>query len=293
MHVESKPRGQFSFFFDNDLVRDRRPRNFISAGNLNRWNNQLALGAHYRPGRGALDFSLRYENMIDRFDGANSPQTAQLANRMNHLLRAKAEWQFLPITRFFFDGSFGFFGPLGANSEKVSSTPLRLQVGVASLITETTSVRAHVGFGKGFYSAGQDFTMALYGAEFGWRYSPVGRFTAAFEYDFRDSINSNFYRDYALVTKVDHQIERFLIDVGAQLRLRGFRGVFASINPANPSRDDIIIATHAKVQYLVRDWLAFTGLFDLVVDKTGFLDVNNDDPSYTRVEFVVGAVAAF
>ena len=290
-HVESNPEGQVSFFVDNNLVRDNRPRNFVSTGQLSRWNNQFQGGARYRPGNGALDFSLRYENMLDRFDGKNVMPNAQLANRLNHLLRAKAEWQFLPITRFFFDGSFGLFGPLGAASQKASSLPLRLRLGIATLITEATSLRAHVGFGKGFYSAGQDFTMALYGGEFGWRYSPVGRFTIAFEYDFRDSINANFYRDYALVAKVDHQIEQVLLDFGVQGRLRGYRGVFASIGP--PSRDDLILGVRAKAHYLTRDWLAFNAEFDAVVDTTGYRDANGDDPSYTRIEFTLGAVAAY
>lgn len=292
VHVQSNPEGQLSFFVDNNLVRDNRPRNFVSTGLLGRWNNDFQIGAKYSPFGGALNFALRYENLIDRFDSRVVVPNAQIANRINHLLRATAAWQFLPITRFFFDGSYGFFGPLGANfQEKVSSTPLRLQVGIATLITETTSVRAHAGFGKGFYSAGPDFTMALFGGEFGWRYSPVGRLTIAYEYDFRDSINANFYRDHALVAKVDHQIQRILIDFGAQLRLRGYRGVFASVGP--PNRDDLIIGARAKAHYLTRDWLSFNAMLDIAVDSTGYRDFTGDDPSFTRVEFILGANAAY
>lgn len=291
-HVESNPEGQLSFILNNNLVRDNRPRNFVSSGLLSRWNNQLQAGVRYRPGSGALEFQARYENLIDRFDAKNIVPNAQLANRINHLARVKAEWQFLPITRFFFDGSFGFFGPLGsAFQEKVASFPLRLQLGVASLITQNTSVRAHAGFGKGFYTAGPDFTMALFGGEFGWRYSPVGRITFAYEYDFRDSINANFYRDHALVAKVDHQIDRFLIDLGVQARLRGYRGVFASVGP--PDRDDLILSARAKGHYLTRDWLAFNAMLDIAVDSTGYRDFLGDDPSFTRVEFILGAVAAY
>lgn len=293
-HVIRNPKGTFSYFLDNRLVRDTRPRNFISAGNLNRWTNQLALGGHWRPGRGALDFSLRYENLLDRFDNKEEAVGAALANRLNHLLKARAEWQFLPITRFFFEGSLGLFGPLGANSEKVGSLPLRLRLGVASLVTEATSVRAHVGFGKGFYSAGQDFTMAIFGGEFGLRYSPVGRFTIAYEYDFHDSINSNFYRDHAILGKLDHQFGRFLLDASVQFRIRGYRGVFASVGL--PSRDDVIVGTQAKVHYLTRDWLAFTALANFVLDATSYRSMSGgvvDDPSYARAEFLVGADAAF
>lgn len=291
-HVQSNPHGKFSFFADNILVRDNRPRNFVSSGLLGRWNNDFHIGARYRPYGGALKFSLRYENMIDRFDRKVIVPNAQLANRINHLVRGTASWQFLPITRFYFDGSYGLFGPLGNEfQEKVRSTPLRLQLGVATLITETTSVRAHVGFGKGFYVAGPDFTMAIFGAEFGWRYSAVGRLTFAYEYDFRDSINANFYRDHALVAKVDHQIERVLLDFGAQMRLRGYRGVFASVGP--PNRDDLILGARAMAHYLTRDWLSFNAMLDVAVDSTAYRDFQGDDPSFTRVEFILGANAAY
>lgn len=293
VHVVRNPQGTLSFFVDDNLVRDTRPRNFISYGDLNRWNNHFQIGARYRPGGGALDFSLRYENELDRFDDKPDAVDATLANRMNHLLRLRAEWQFLPITRFFFDGSFGLFGPLGGQSAKVSSMPLRLQLGVASLITERTTARAHVGFAKGFYSAGPEFMMAVFGGELGLRYSPVGRFTIAYEYDFHDSINANFYRDHAIVGKVDHQFARFLLDVGAQLRLRGYRGVLVPMaGPAGGARDDLIIALHAKVHYLTRDWLAFTGALQFVSDNTAYVYMG-DNPSYTRAEVIFGALAAF
>jgi hypothetical protein len=281
------PQGTLSVFADETLVRDTRPRNFESLGDLNRWVNQFQFGGHFRPGNGALDFSLRYENVIDYFES----DASEFANRMNQLLRGRAEWQWLPITRFFFDASYGFFGPLSDGAVKPGSNPLRLQFGVASLITELTTVRAHIGFGKGFYAAGPDFTNAIFGGEFGYRYSPMGRFTVAYEYDFHDSVNANFYRDHAVVAKVDQQLSLFLLTAGAQVRLRGYRGVFPTLG-GDPARDDLIVRMQGRAHYLYRDWLAFTGEVDFVSDITGY-DAMGDDPSYNRFELLVGGVAAF
>jgi hypothetical protein len=286
-HAGLYPRGTLSVFVDETLVRDTRPRNFESLGNLNRWVNQFQFGGRYRPGNGALEFSLRYENLIDYFESDESA----FANRMNQLLRGRAEWQWLPITRFFFDASYGFFGPLSDGAVKPSSNPLRLRLGVASLITELTTVRAHVGFGKGFYAEGPDFTNAIFGGELGYRYSPMGRFTVAYEYDFHDSINSNFYRDHAVVAKVDQQAGLFLLTAGAQVRLRGYRGVFGMLGDA--ARDDVIVRLQGRAYYLYRDWLAFTGEADFVSDTTSYVDALGDDPSYNRFELLVGSVAAF
>lgn len=286
-HLAFLPRGTLSVFVDETLTRDTRPRNFESLGNLNRWVNQFQAGAHFRPGNGALDFSLRYENLIDYFES----QQAAFANRMNHLFRGRAEWQFLPITRFYFDASYGFFGPLSGMSEKPASTPLRLELGVSTAITELTTVRAHAGFGKGFYAAGPDFTMAIFGGEVGYRYSPMGRVTVAYEYDFHDSINANFYRDHAVVAKVDQQLGLVLLTAGTQLRLRGYRGVFATVGASD--RDDLILRLQGRAHYLYRDWLAFTGSLDFVSDTTGYIDALGDSPSYNRFELLVGGVAAF
>lgn len=287
LHLLAWPQGTVSFFVDDRTERDTRPRNFESIGNLNRWINHLQLGTRWQPGRGALDLSLRYENLVDYFESSGS----SFANRMNHLLRGRAEWQFLPITRLFLDASYGFYGPLAGMSEKPSSTPLRVQLGIASAITERTSVRSHIGFGKGFYAVGPDFTNVLFGAEVGWRYSPLGRVTAAYQYGFDDSINANFYRDHALVARVDQQLAMFLLNATAELRLRGYRGVFASIGP--PTRDDLIMRVRARAHYLYRDWLAFTGELDMVSDATNYIDALGDDPSYNRFELVIGGVAAF
>ena len=273
-----------SVLLDDSLTRDTRPRNFESAGNLNRLNNRLKGGLRYRPGQGALQISASYENLLDRFE---SDQSA-FANRMNQLLRGRAEWQFLPITRFFLDTSFGFFGPLDT-SDKPSSTPLRILLGGASAITESTTLRAHIGFGKGFYSAGQDFTMALFGAEFGLRYRVDGRFTVAYQYDFQDALSANFYRDHAVLAKVDQQIDQFLLALTGSARLRGYRSVLTSIGGGQ--RDDVILQAGAKAHYIYREWLAFTAEVDAVTDSTDYMAAG-DDPSYNRVEVMLGAQGA-
>src|SRR5690606_23205816 len=126
----------------------------------------------------------------------------------HHLARGRAEWQFLPVTRFFLDASWGYTGPLNSAAcelIKRSSRPLRIRLGAATALSELTSLRAHLGYGKGFYQAREDdcgemstpdFSNVLLGAELGYRYSPLGRMSITYEYDFQDSIEANYYRDH-------------------------------------------------------------------------------------------------
>lgn len=297
-HVMTMPQGVTSLFVDDQLLRVTGPRSYESASSLNRVINHLSAGARFRPGNGALELRGQYENTVDVFESSDS----SFANRLQHLLRVQAAWKFLPVTRFFFDGSFGYFGPLSGAAaggcasgglQKCRSMPLRLELGAASAITQVTTVRAHAGFGKGFYEAGQDFTNVLFGAELGMRYSPMGRFTVSYEYGFEDSVQANFYRDHTLAGRVDHQIDLILLEAGLDLRLRGYRGIPQVLGP--PSRDDLIVHLFGKGHYLYRDWLAFTAELDLVSDQTGYqyTYMSLDDPSYQRILFQLGAVAAF
>ncbi|MCG8420913.1 MAG: hypothetical protein MJE77_23580 [Proteobacteria bacterium] len=288
-HLVTMPDGPLSFMVDNRFTRDVRPRNYDFHGNFNRVINRLRGGLRWRPGRGALQFSARYENTLDIFES----ELPGVGNRMNQLLRGRAEWQFLPITRFYLDASYGFFGPMG-DSDKPTSTPLRILLGGASAITENTTLRVHAGFGKGFYSAGAgmagaEFTGPLLGAEFGMRYRSTGRFTVAYQYDFRDALGASFYRDHAVQAKVDQQIDQILLHILADIRLRGYRGVFTG---GEGTRDDFILRLGTRVHYVLRDWLALTGEIDVVSDTTSFTDAMGNDPSYNRLEIQFGAQGA-
>lgn len=295
LHALIFPKGTVAFSIDNNFVRDTRPTNFESSEGLDRDVNHLKLAMIYQPGGRALTGAVRYENRIDVFESDQS----SFANRLQHTIGARVDWQFLPITRFYFDASLGFFGPLGdgmleGTVYKQESMPLRLVLGANTAITERTTLATRVGFGKGFYEDGADFTGPIFGAQFGYRYSPFGRFVLQYDYDFHDSINANYFADHALTATVDHQVSQFLFRVGGGARYRAYRGIPASVGP--PERDDVIFNVLAQSRYMYRDWLAVTADYDLVVDETDYIATAGgfmDNPSYTRHQALLGVQAAF
>ena len=228
------PEGSVTLQFDDRFQRTVHPRNFESAGSLSRDVNYLDLGLRFRPGGGALGFKVGYDNLIDVFENDGS----SFANRMNHRIKGGIDWQFLPITRFSLNASYGFFGAIG-DGTKVSSNPLRIMLSGSSLLTERTSLRLEAGFAKGFYASGQDFTNAVTAGEFGFRYTDLGRITLAYEYNFRDSVNANFYRDHGFKTKLNQQIGLFLLNAELDIRLRAYRG--GLVMGAPTARDDFIV----------------------------------------------------
>ncbi|MEZ4361696.1 MAG: hypothetical protein R3B48_16025 [Kofleriaceae bacterium] len=284
------PVGTWAIAFDDQFTRETRPTNFESRSGVDRDINSLRLQLLFQPRQRTLAAGLRFENRIDVFEANDH----DFANRLQNTLGLRVNWQFLPVTRFFADASIGFFSGLG-NSRKVSSLPLRLLLGAQSAITVNTTINTHLGFGKGFYSAGPDFTNVLFGADIGYRYSPVGRVTFLYDFDFGDSINANYYRDHAFKSTIEQQFAPFVVHASAEARFRGYRGVITDVL-GPPDRDDLIFALALGGHYNFRDWFAATLSYNLVTDQTSYtymtLDGYTDDPSYTRQELLVGVRAA-
>jgi hypothetical protein len=290
-HLIAFPEGDVSFLLDDTFVRDARPKNFETFGNLNRDWNHFQAAVKYQPGGRALSFAARYENVIDRFEGDGS----SFANRLQHTIGLRSEWQWLPITKLYADASLGFFGSLGDSMGfKPSSMPLRIQIGIGTALSEVTTLRAHLGYANGFYSAGDNFNMAIGGVEFGYRYTQYGRVRLVADYDFRDSLQANFYRDLSFLAKVDHQFGLLVTGADAGLRLRAYRGISPAIGA--PSRDDLILTGAVRANYLYRDWLAMVGRLEATMDETDYTysaPPMTDSPKFTRFEAYLGVSAAF
>ncbi|MEZ4365343.1 MAG: hypothetical protein R2939_03525 [Kofleriaceae bacterium] len=281
------PRRTWSFGFEEDFVRAIRPTNFEGPGDLNRDINHVKLQLNYQPIGRTLSGFARYQNTIDVFEGDNK----DFANRMQHTIGVRSEWRPFPYTMFYADASLGFYGGLGGDSTKVSSLPLRTVIGAQSSITVDTTVSTRVGFAKGFYSAGPDYTMAIFGAQVGHRFSPQARATLLYDYDFQDSVNANFYRDHALRLRHDQQIGEVVGTADVGLIFRTYRGVLAEVMGSSPDRSDLMFTAHLGLARTLRTWLVGTIDYNFVTDQTDYMQLG-DDPSYTRHELLVGLRAA-
>ncbi|HET6612051.1 MAG TPA: hypothetical protein VFG83_08690 [Kofleriaceae bacterium] len=295
LHLVAFPQGKVSFGIDDAFVRYIQPTNFESASDLDRDINKVRAHLALMPGGGALALKLRYENTIDFFENDGS----EFANRVQHLFGLRVDWRFLPITRFYFDGSIGIFGPLGSSdlggtAFKQTSNPLRLILGADTKITAATTVNFYGGFGKGFYAVGDDFTGPLIGLKLGYRYSPFGRVQIGYDYNFQDSVAANFFTDHKFFLTLDQQVKRVVLKVGLDARLRHYGSVPMQLG-GGPERDDFIFSALAGANYLVRDWLAITFDYRFVTDQTDFRYMFGgaaDDPSYVLHQAMIGVRAA-
>jgi hypothetical protein len=291
VHLLVFPQQTWQFGVDDDYVRDNRPTNFESTGNLNRDINNLQLRLRYAPEGRALSGAVRYANTIDVFERS----TDAFANRMLHTLGVRADWQWLPITKIYADVSLGFFEPLGTSSTHTSSMPLRGLLGIETAITTNTAVTAKVGWGNGFYSSGNSPNQPIFGVQGVWKYAPTGQLAAMYSYDFYDSIQANYFRDHTFQVSLNHQIDKFTMFAFVDMRLRNFQtiaipGVMAS------ERTDTMFDLDLSPRYYIKDWFAATLDYDLLADSTDFRYMTDGitvNPSYLRHQIMAGVRAAW
>src|SRR5262249_46636050 len=151
-----------------------------------------------------------------------------------------------------------------------------------------------IGYTNGFYTSGPSYSSVVAGVDFGYRYSPFGRFTVTYMYDHQDSINANFYRDHVIRGTLDHFLVPFEILIQPELHFREYEGITIVMGP--PTRDDVIFAVNSELRYNLRDWLATVLDYSFSTIQTDYrytvMGVVTD-PSFVRHELLLGVRAAF
>ncbi|MGH9885539.1 MAG: hypothetical protein ACREBE_08430 [bacterium] len=279
------------FGFQEHFSRLIRATNFESNGDTNRDVNDLGLRLNYVPYGRSLSGYLYYSNRIDIFES----DAQQFANRFQNTLGLRIDWKWLPLTHVFGDVSVGYFTGLG-DSQKVNSFPFTVVGGIQTALTLNTTVNAHAGYSNGFYSSGPSYSTVTGGVLFGYRYSPLGRVTALYNYDHADSINANFYRDHAFQVSIEQYLVPFVVFAQSELRLRQYDGTIV-MGMTGRTRDDTIIGATVGMRYGFRDWIAATVDYQLQDVQTDFrYDAGGGlivDPSFVRHELLVGVRAAY
>ncbi len=290
LQIGLKPAGTFPITIENHFIRTNRPTNFESSSSLARDINSLKAGVAYKPEGRNISGRLHFLNTIDAFESSES----SFANRLLNEIQLGIDWQLLPITRLFVQGSYGFNSGLGSNSTKVSSNPIRGTAGIATAITESVTLKAGGGYALGGYS-GASYSDFIYHFEGGLRYSPVGRVRLIFKRDYKDSINANYFGEFMGKIVLDQQISRVLLQASAAARLRSYAGVDPTLG-GGIVRDDFILSARANATLELREWLGLSASYDLSAVETDYRTSEGgeiDNPSYLRHQAMLGATAAF
>lgn len=284
------PDRPWSFGVQDDLVREIRATNFESRSQTNRIVNDLRLNLQWAPAGRVLSGLVHYENKVDVFESDEQ----EFSNRIQHTAGVRVNWRWLPKTRVYADTSIGYWTGLG-DSAKVTSYPLTSLIGIQTAITVNTTVAARVGYTNGFYESGPSYSSVVFGAEAGWRYSPLGRATLGYNYLHNDSINANFYRDHHIRVNIEQRLVPLVLVVTPELMLRHYEGIDMALFGGPPTRDDLILQVTAGMHYNFRNWIAATLNYrfsSIVTDYRYTVDGVTDDPGFVRHDLLLGVRAA-
>lgn len=283
------PLRTWSFGFAEEVRRLIRSANFETRSDTNRIINDIKLRLFFQPQGRTLSGFLRYDNTIDFFERENQ----RLANRVQHTIGTRVMWRLFPMTRLYADASIGIYGPLGTESTKVSSYPLLAVAGIQTLLSLNTTISAQAGYTNGFYASGPNFSAPVFGVEAGYRYSPLGRVTAMYQYTHQDSVNANFFRDHILRVWLQQMYVPFAITVQPELHFRRYQGI--ALVTGAPVRDDVIFSMNAGLHYNFRNWIAATLGYSIGLVQTDYRYMTDglvDNPSYVRHELLAGVRVA-
>ena len=287
----TNPGGPWSFGFNENFTRLIRAANFETDSNTNRDINTLSLNLLYHPQGRSLAFNLYYNNTIDIFERSDQ----DFANRWIHRFGVRPMWRWLPETVVYADFSWGFTGALGTPSTmvapKVSSYPLALVAGVATLLSAKTSLNFQAGYVNGFYSAPPSYQSVTIGAQLGYRYSPLGRATLAYNLLYADSVNANFYRDHVIQLNIEQLFAPFVFVAQPEVHFRRYEGTLVMGTGGETVRDDIIFSLISGIHYNFRNSLAATLDYSFATVSTDFRYTTDgfvDDPGFARHQLLAG-----
>ncbi|XXX73712.1 hypothetical protein WMF30_39320 [Sorangium sp. So ce134] len=245
------PRRPWSAVLDASLGRTIASSDLgISNQSFRRVHADAGAELVWTPGGGLLDWRLGYRFMGTFFEVA---EYDSLTN-MQHIVRTRGRWRFLPRTALIYDASLGFVDYPNPGAQR-SSHPLRAQLGINGLVTSSFGLLAMAGWGASFYTPKNDadvvhdFDSVIGQLELKWFLTPnpstdpaaatlaLSSLSAGFTRDFHDSfVASYFERDRGYLKLTYFFGGRFLLIVDG--------GVAAHVFPAIPDDPNSVTLPH-------------------------------------------------
>jgi hypothetical protein len=287
----TNPLGPWSFGFNDTFTRVIRAANWETDANTNRDLNTMSLNLLYHPQGRSLALNIYYNNTLDIFER----DAQSFADRWENRFGLRPMWRWLPETVLYGDFSWGVTTGIGGTEPgvpaKVTSYPLQLALGVATLFGPKMTFNLQGGYVNGFYSSGPSYSSVSVSTQLGYRYSPLGRATLAYHLLYNDSVNANYYRDHVLQFNVQQLFAPFVFVAQPEVHWRTYEGTLVMGTNGETSRDDFIFAVVAGMHYNFRNSLAATLDYRFSTVQTSFqylVDGMIDDPGYARHELLLG-----
>ena len=171
--------GPVSFRLGEQFTRSDRTTNPALGLGAITSANDLGARLSLRPGGGAIEAGAGYDFMLESYESYNpkTPGTSTDDNvnpakfgqfgSQTHRLALDARWRFLPKTAFTLDSSWAL-RVYDSQTANIGTKPLRVEAGLAGLITEKVRITLRGGWLKTFADKGAEFSGVVGQLELGW-----------------------------------------------------------------------------------------------------------------------------
>lgn len=229
-----------------------------------------------RPGGGALEFDVGYENMFvifDRGQGVGSPDDG-----FTHKAFIESRLKFLPKTALIFYADFGAFDPANPNrnANTLGANPFTAQIGLIGQITRSLSAEVRAGYaetlvwaldGAGepdrFGSTAPTNQRTVVGlASLTWQIISTAQLAATYQRDLQPTVALSSFITDAFRLRANWSIDRLVLGAYAEAQLRDFGFQVDLAAPGQMPTSDIerepfatLVFGGAKAEYYFLDWL--------------------------------------
>jgi hypothetical protein len=301
------PQGKVSFELRDGFTRAVNPPPAETARELDRDRNDLTGVLSLRPGGGALEIFAKLSWLFERFE----QEQASFADRNSVIGTVGSKWQWLPKTQLNGEVSLGLVSSDSPVKPGGDSLPLRVTIGTSTLITPDFGTVLRVGYGNAFYSSGPSYNSFLALAELRYAVGPTIRVAGGYSREFADSLIGNYRVDDLFYVRFSAQmIGQVLFGASASATLRQYDGlpttgslIFCDSQPCSTSnalssRDDVLFALTAHLDYQMNQWLMVGAQYQVISDTTDSVasamgSTTADSVGFVWQEILLKATAKF
>ncbi len=301
MELKLFPRAHFGADIHDTYKRSIEPRNYSTNQTLNHHENTAALNIGIRPGGGVLDIGLFYVNTLVRYDDYKT------GDFISHKVGGMIRWDFLPKTSMVIDAYTTFFKYSHSKPGtllNVDSDPLVARIGLVGYITAKLILDLRVGFTKGFYDAGNDYTDWTGQAIMGYKFTPSTLLEFGYKHYYEDSYYSNYYGAHRVYLSFKQQFwQKFNIEVGLAynyLMYGPYTPATAATTVSTTNRRDSVLEAGIGLNFSILRYLALNVQYKFYGDFTDFSITTvstsgarfTDKAKYTR-NYIMGGLRLY
>jgi hypothetical protein len=271
------PERPFNLTFMDELTRTVRPFTETSGTDptFARWRNDVGARLGFASKSNVLKGGLGYTFGLDSFED----RLFEDNDSFTHTVKLDTGWLFLPRTTLLYDADVAFQDYPNWNTGSATwlsdNTRLSTRVGINGVLSPRISATALVGYGAGFFDAGEDYDDINGSLEL--RFNPSQTFMLSLGYEraYRSSFVGNYVRrdrgylggdlmmggTFLLSAKVHAGLYKYGVP-------RTGSGALYTTNP--DPREDVRIGASLSGEYRFTDWLAMTGSLAYETDITDY-----------------------